>query len=936
MAKTKISKVAKDLNVAIPTVIDFLRKKGISIDDNPNARIEDDAYNLLVNEFSTDKEQKNKSAQFSSERQKEKSKPVQKEALKQVEEIKISAEPTQQPKILGKIDLSAAGKPAQKPIEPKQESEKVENKPAAPKQEPVKPVVEAPKPVEKKVEAPEKKEVVSAPKSEVKVEAPKSEKKEEKAPEPEAPKADDEVFTLKRTVAGPTVNVVGKIDLSAINQQTRPKKKTKEEKRNERIAKDKAAQSANNQGNGDRKKRKRIGGKEKIDIEKTSMQQDNQGGNSRKSERRHEKTAKEIRAKRPVHVEVNEEDVQKQVKETLARLTSKGQKKGAKWRKEKREAFANREREAAELEEAESKVLKLTEFVTANDLAIMMDVPINNVIATCMNIGVMVSINQRLDAETINIVAEEFGFKTEYVSAEVVEAIAQEEDSEEELTDRPPIVTVMGHVDHGKTSLLDYIRQANVIAGEAGGITQHIGAYNVKLSDGRRITFLDTPGHEAFTAMRARGAKVTDLCIIIVAADDSVMPQTVEAINHASAAGVPIVFAINKIDKPTANPDKIKEELANMNYLVEDWGGKYQSQDISAKKGLGVDELMEKVLLEAEMLELKANPDRKATGSIIESSLDKGRGYVATVLVQNGTLRVGDTILAGTHYGRVKAMFNERNQRIKEAGPATPALILGLNGAPTAGDTFNVMDTEQEAREIANKREQLQRELGLRTNKRMTLEEIARRRALGNFHELNIIVKGDVDGSIEALSDSLIKQSTEEIQINVLHKAVGEISESDVVLAAASDAIIIGFQVRPSVVARRAAERDGVEIRLYSVIYQAIEEVQDAMEGMLAPELKEEVSGTAEVLQTYKISKVGTIAGAIVREGKIKRSCKVRLIRDGIVRYTGELGSLKRFKDDVKEVLSGYDCGLNIAGYNDIQEGDIIEAFEEVEVKKSL
>ncbi len=936
MAKTKISKVAKDLNVAIPTVIDFLRKKGISIDDNPNARIEDDAYNLLVNEFSTDKEQKNKSAQFSSERQKEKSKPVQKEALKQVEEIKILAEPTQQPKILGKIDLSAAGKPAQKPIEPKQESEKVENKPAAPKQEPVKPVVEAPKPVEKKVEAPVKKEVVSAPKSEVKIEAPKSEKKEEKAPEPEDPKADNEVFTLKRTVAGPTVNVVGKIDLSAINQQTRPKKKTKEEKRNERIAKDKAAQSANNQGNGDRKKRKRIGGKEKIDIEKTSMQQDNQGGNSRKSERRHEKPAKEIRAKRPVHVEVNEEDVQKQVKETLARLTSKGQKKGAKWRKEKREAFANREREAAELEEAESKVLKLTEFVTANDLAIMMDVPINNVIATCMNIGVMVSINQRLDAETINIVAEEFGFKTEYVSAEVVEAIAQEEDSEEELTDRPPIVTVMGHVDHGKTSLLDYIRQANVIAGEAGGITQHIGAYNVKLSDGRRITFLDTPGHEAFTAMRARGAKVTDLCIIIVAADDSVMPQTVEAINHASAAGVPIVFAINKIDKPTANPDKIKEELANMNYLVEDWGGKYQSQDISAKKGLGVDELMEKVLLEAEMLELKANPDRKATGSIIESSLDKGRGYVATVLVQNGTLRVGDTILAGTHYGRVKAMFNERNQRIKEAGPATPALILGLNGAPTAGDTFNVMDTEQEAREIANKREQLQRELGLRTNKRMTLEEIARRRALGNFHELNIIVKGDVDGSIEALSDSLIKQSTEEIQINVLHKAVGEISESDVVLAAASDAIIIGFQVRPSVVARRAAERDGVEIRLYSVIYQAIEEVQDAMEGMLAPELKEEVTGTAEVLQTYKISKVGTIAGAIVREGKIKRSCKVRLIRDGIVRYTGELGSLKRFKDDVKEVLSGYDCGLNIAGYNDIQEGDIIEAFEEVEVKKSL
>ena len=581
-------------------------------------------------------------------------------------------------------------------------------------------------------------------------------------------------------------------------------------------------------------------------------------------------------------------------------------------------------------------MLKLTEFVTANDLASMMDVPINNIIATCMNLGVMVSINQRLDAETINIVAEEFGFKTEYVSAEVVEAIHQEEDKEEDLETRPPIVTVMGHVDHGKTSLLDYIRNANVIAGEAGGITQHIGAYNVKLSDGRHITFLDTPGHEAFTAMRARGAKVTDIVIVIVAADDDVMPQTVEALNHASAAGVPIVFAINKIDKPAANPDKIKEQLAAMNYLVEEWGGKYQSQDISAKKGIGVEELMEKVLLEAELLELKANPNRNATGSIIESSLDKGRGYVATVLVSNGTLHVGDTILAGTHYGKVKAMFNERNQRIKEAGPATPVLILGLNGAPTAGDTFNVMDSEQEAREIAGKREQLQREQGMRTAKRLTLEDIGRRRIIGNFQELNIIVKGDVDGSIEALSDSLIKLSTDEIQVNVLHKAVGEISESDVTLAAASDAVIIGFQVRPSLAARRAAERDGVEIRLYSVIYQAIEEVKDAMEGMLAPELKEEITGTAEVLQVYHISKVGTIAGAIVREGKIKRGSKVRLIRDGIVRYTGDLGSLKRFKDDVKEVLSGYDCGLSIAGYNDIQEGDMIEAFEEIEVKKTL
>ena len=640
--------------------------------------------------------------------------------------------------------------------------------------------------------------------------------------------------------------------------------------------------------------------------------------------------------KRPLKPEVSDEEVQKQVKETLARLTTKAPKKAAKWRKEKREDFREREREAAELEAAEEKTLKLTEFVTANDLAVMMDVPINKVIGTCMSIGVMVSINQRLDAETINLVADEFGFKTEFVSSEVVEAINSEEDAEEDLEPRPPVVTVMGHVDHGKTSLLDYIRNANVIAGEAGGITQHIGAYNVKLKNGQHITFLDTPGHEAFTAMRARGAKVTDIVIIIVAADDNIMPQTIEAINHASAAGVPIIFAINKIDKPTANPEKIKEGLANMNYLVEDWGGKYQSQDISAKKGIGVTELLDKVLLEAEMLELKANPNRKATGSIIESSLDKGRGYVATVLVQNGTLHVGDIILAGTHYGKVKAMFNERNQRITEAGPATPALILGLNGAPTAGDTFNVMDTDQEAREIANKREQLQRELGLRTQKRVTLEDIGRRKALGSFNELNIIVKGDVDGSIEALSDSLIKLSTPEVQVNVLHKAVGAISESDVVLASASDAYIVGFQVRPSQAARRLAEKEGVDIRLYSVIYKAIEEVKSAMEGMLAPELKEEILGSAEVMQTYHISKVGTIAGAIVREGKVKRNCKVRVIRDGIVRYTGDLGSLKRFKDDVKEVTTGYECGLSVAGYNDIQEGDFIESFEEVEVKKSL
>ena len=752
---------------------------------------------------------------------------------------------------------------------------------------------------------------------------------------------EDEIFTLNRPKLTTNINVVGKIDLSALNQQTRPKKKTKEEKRKEREAKDKQrndlkkpliadAKTAESQETDmERKKRKRIR-KEKIDIEKnapTTNPQSRNNGNPK---------GPKLKLKKPVKTEISEEDVQKQIKETLARLTTKGQKKSAKWRKEKREAFANKAQELEEQEMEESRILKLTEFVTANDLAVMMNVPVNNVIATCMSIGIMVSINQRLDAETINIVAEEFGFKTEYVSAEVVEAINVEEDKEEDLTHRPPIVTVMGHVDHGKTSLLDYIRNANVIAGEAGGITQHIGAYNVKLSDGRRITFLDTPGHEAFTAMRARGAKVTDIAIIIVAADDSVMPQTVEAINHASAAGVPIVFAINKVDKPNANPDKIKEELANMNYLVEEWGGKYQSQDISAKKGTGVHELLEKVLLEAELLDLKANPDRKATGSVIESTLDKGRGYVATVLVENGTLRTGDIVLAGTHHGRVKAMFNERNARINEAGPSAPALILGLNGAPQAGDIFHVMESEQEAREIANKREQLQRELGLRTHKLLTLDDIGRRIAIGNFQELNVIVKGDVDGSVEALSDSLIKLSTEEIQVNVLHKAVGQISESDITLAAASNAIIIGFQVRPSMAARRLAEKEGVDIRLYSIIYDAIEEVKSAMEGMLSPEIKEEITATVEVRETFKITKVGTVAGCMVKEGKIKRTNKIRLIRDGIVIYSGDLGSLKRFKEDVKEVATGYECGLNIANYNDIKIGDLIEAYEEVEVKKTL
>ena len=965
MPRIKISQAAKEFNVSIPTVVEQLQKKGITIDANPNTRIDEAAYDILVEAFQPDRKVRELIEKKRHDKEAEKSAPASQD------EVKIAApSPGIEFKVLGKIDLDAnnnavkekapareAAAPAPVPV--KAETPEEEKKPETPA--PVK--AEAPK-EEKKPEAPapvkaeppkeEKKPQAPAP---VKAETPKEEKKPEAQPqaEPATASAEPEVFRYspEPQLTGP--KVLGHIDLTSLNQSTRPKKKTKEERRNSRNGQAGAQGAQGGQGaqgsNNNRKKRQRIGGKEKIDIEKAGKQnpeggnrggqggggnhQGGQGGNNRGG---NDRGRGKDRNKRPVHTEVNEEDVQKQVRETLARLTSKdkGQKKGAKWRKEKREAFANRANEAAAEAAAESRVLQITEFVTANDLAVMMDVPINNVIATCMNIGVMVSINQRLDAETINIVAEEFGFTTEYVSAEVSDAIQQEVDSEEDLTTRPPIVTVMGHVDHGKTSLLDYIRNANVIAGEAGGITQHIGAYNVKLSDGRHITFLDTPGHEAFTAMRARGAKVTDLCIIIVAADDNVMPQTIEAINHASAAGVPIVFAINKIDKPTANPDKIKEELAQMNYLVEEWGGKYQSQDISAKKGIGVDELMEKVLLEAEMLDLKANPDRRAVGSIIESSLDKGRGYVATVLVQNGTLRVGDVILAGTHFGRVKAMFNERNQRIKEAGPAEPALILGLDGAPTAGDTFNVMETEQEAREIAGKRLQLQRELGLRTAKRTTLEEIGRRRAIGNFHELNIIVKGDVDGSIEALSDSLIKLSTEEIKVNVLHKAVGAISESDVTLAAASDAIIIGFQVRPSQAARRAAEHDGVEIRLYSVIYQAIEEVKDAMSGMLAPEIKEEVTGTAEVLQTFHISKVGTIAGAIVREGKIKRGSKVRLIRDGIVRYTGELGSLKRMKDDVKEVTSGYDCGLSIAGYNDIQEGDIIEGFEEVEVKKSL
>lgn len=972
---TKINKVAKSLNVGVKSAVDFLRRQGVEVEDNPNARIDDHAVELLCKEYSHDKDVKAQVDRLTNNRREEqaaaraereearaqekaeKAERAAAAAAAKAEAERLAAEKEREekaaaakaaeaareekkgPVILGKVELDRKGNVIRKEPAPAPAPEKTEEKvaPAAPCPDAAPQTVpEAKKENKAPVQEPEKKTPAAAPAPEQPAPAgPEVPAVQPETPAEAAKKEDDGVFRPATNAPTPQIKVLGTIDLSAINQSTRPKKLTREDRR-------KAALAA---AGADKKKRKRIG-KEKIDIEKTAAQpgfgaqqgkqKPQQGGGQQPGGRRGNDRRRGGQKSQQQPQEVSREDVQKQVKETLARLTNKSVKKSVKWRKEKREEMHSREQRAAEREAAESKIIKITEFVTANDLANLMEVPINKIIGTCMNLGVMVSINQRLDAETINIVAEEFGFTTEYVSAEVSEAIVVEEDAEEDLVPRPPIVTVMGHVDHGKTSLLDYIRKENVIAGEAGGITQHIGAYNVKLSDGRHITFLDTPGHEAFTAMRARGAKVTDLAIIIVAADDDVMPQTVEAINHASAAGVPMVFAINKIDKPAANPDKIKEELSAMNYLVEDWGGKYQSQDISAKKGIGVAELMEKVLLEAELLDLKANPERKAIGSVIESSLDKGRGYVATVLVQNGTLKVGDVVLAGTHYGKIKAMFNERNQRVKEAGPSTPVLVLGLNGAPTAGDTFNVLDTEQEAREIASKREQLQRELANRTKKRVGLEELGRRKALNDFHELNLIVKGDVDGSVEALSDSLIKLSTEEVQVNVIHKGVGAISESDVTLAAASDAIIIGFQVRPSGAARKEAEKEGVEIRLYSVIYQAIEEVKDAMEGMLSPEIREEITGTAEVLQTYHISKVGTIAGAIVRDGKIKRTNKVRVIRDGIVIYTGELASLKRFKDDVKEVTSGFECGLSIAGYNQIQVGDMIEGFEEIAVKKTL
>ena len=980
----RLNKVTRDLNVGITTAVEFLQKKGFTVEANPNTKITDEQFEMLKKEFSTDKDLKIKSERFSQERQnyKERNKAAARTAThengtqeKPAEETKAVVPGDNLPKFkpIGKVDLESLKYPKQAvPVSLTQEPEPEPEPEPMPEPEPV----EAPQPEPEVIEPEQELEPEPEPQTEEESaeeepmdsqeepEIPASEDEDEEeepqSVEEQSAKQEEEVFKIHHEGLGTKINIIGQIDLAALNQSTRPRKKSKEEKRREREEKEKQRQDQRKQmkeaiikeirrddkGNKDakdvdsKKKRARIN-KEKVDINNVSNFPKGGGGDHPKGG-----SGKEIqgsgkknkdRFKKPVvKQEVSEEDVAKQVKETLARLTAKGKNKAAKYRKEKRELDAERRQELENQEQADSKVLKLTEFVTANELASMMNVPVTQVIGTCMSVGIMVSINQRLDAETINLVAEEFGFKTEYISAEVAQAIVEEEDKEEDLQPRAPIVTVMGHVDHGKTSLLDYIRKSNVIAGEAGGITQHIGAYHVTLEDGRQITFLDTPGHEAFTAMRARGAKVTDVVIVIVAADDNVMPQTKEAINHAMAAGVPIVFAINKIDKPAANPDKIKEELANMNYLVEEWGGKYQSQDISAKKGIGVNELLEKVLLEAEMLDLKANPNRRATGSIIESSLDKGRGYVATVLVSNGTLRVGDIVLAGTHYGKVKAMFNERNQRMKEAGPSEPALILGLNGAPAAGDTFHVIETEQEAREIANKREQLQREQGLRTQKMLTLDEVGRRLALGDFHELNIIVKGDVDGSVEALSDSLIKLSTEQIQVNVIHKGVGQISESDVSLAAASDAIIVGFQVRPSSSAAKLAEQEGVDIRKYSIIYDAIEEVKAAMEGMLAPTLKEQVTATIEVREVFNISKVGQVAGAMVKTGKVKRTDKARLIRDGIVVYTGAINALKRFKDDVKEVGTNFECGISLTNCNDIKVGDVIETYEEVEVKQTL
>jgi translation initiation factor IF-2 len=979
---TRLSKAARDFNVGISTIVEFLHKKGINLDPNPNTKLPPEAYILLIKEYSTDINAKKESEKlilkdlhrkkesvsiddFTEKSESEESDVDEEIIIKDTTGLKKSVDikpeiKKPEVKLVGKIDLEQTLKPIVEKTEPKKEkkTEKL-----------LEPVIET---------VPEKKkEIVSEKEKEA-----AKEKTEEKA----KPKID--------------LHIVGKIDLESVSKETKatkkeqPKRKgkvTKEEKKQPVITEEepvatKADESVIEEpviddlqesieiidqeedliklykpeikklsgltvvgkinlppveekkktspyqpvrvdGSNDfrrKKKRKRIlKEKEVVPVVKQA------------SEEKKDKSKKVIK-KRPIRAEVNEEEVQKQIKETLARLTSKGKSKGSKYRRDKRDAISQRQKEEVEQKELDKNILKVTEFVSVNELASMMDLPVTDIISTCMNLGLFVSINQRLDAETMALLADEFGYKVEFVSAELQEAVKEEEDSPEELKFRPPIVTVMGHVDHGKTKLLDYIRNTNVIAGEAGGITQHIGAYGVQLEDGRQITFLDTPGHEAFTAMRARGAQITDIAIIVVAADDGVMPQTIEAINHASAAGVPIVFAINKIDKPTSNAEKIKEELANMNYLVEDWGGKYQSQEISAKSGVGIGILLDKVLLEAEMLELKANPDKPALGTVIESSLDKGRGYTATVLVKAGTLRIGDIVIAGSCFGHIKAMYNERGNKVDIVGPATPALLLGLNGAPQAGDKFNVMLSDREAKDIATKRSQLQREQGLRTQKHITLDEIGRRIAIGNFQELNIIVKGDVDGSVEALSDSLIKLSTAKIQLNIIHKAVGQISESDILLAAASNAIIVGFQVRPSLSARKLAEKEQIDIRLYSIIYNAIEEIKAAMEGMLIPEMKEEIVCTLEIRETFKITKVGTVAGCYVKEGKITRNTRVRIIRDGIVIYTGELGSLKRFKDDVKEVVGGYECGLNIHNFNDIKVGDILEGFHEVEVKTTL
>jgi translation initiation factor IF-2 len=924
---TRLSKAAREFNVGISTIVEFLHRKGHDIDSNPNTKLVPELYDLLVDEYSTDLNVKKESEKLSLKTFRDKDEDVSEEAAadaspEEQEELLITdltsgaesvsekkeeaeekkskeakekvAESEEQPvekekekggpKVVGKIDLESMN---QRTRPKKKSEEEKEAKEAAAKEEKKEEKVAKEKPADEKKE----KEKEPLPAEDLLEEPVKEKKKEE-----------DLIPTKVERLSGPTV--VGKIDLP---EKKAPKKKP--------------VASSSESDTDKKKKRKRI----KKD---TGIYADEEGRPSKK-----ERGKKGKRSSRP---EVNEEDVQKQIKDTLAKLTSKGKSKASKHRREKRETFQQRLAEEELKQEEEKSVLKVTEFVSVSELASMMNVPATDLIQTCMNLGLFVSINQRLDAETMALLADEFGYTVQFISADVIDDIAEEEDEESDLKPRPPIVTVMGHVDHGKTKLLDYIRSANVVAGEAGGITQHIGAYGVKLDDGRSITFLDTPGHEAFTAMRARGAQITDVAIIVVAADDGVKPQTVEAINHASAAGVPIVFAVNKIDKSTANPEKIKEELANMNYLVEDWGGKYQSQDISAKSGLHIDELLEKVLLEAEMLELKANPDKAASGTVIEATLDRGRGNIATILVENGTLGMGDIVLAGHHFGHVKAMFNERGKKIDEAGPATPVMILGLNGTPQAGDRFNVMKNDREAKEIANKREQLQREQDLRTKKHITLDEIGRRIAIGNFQELNVIVKGDVDGSVEALSDSLIKLSTDEIQVNIKHQAVGQISESDILLAAASNAIVIGFQVRPSLSARKLAEKEQIDIRLYSIIYDAIEEVKAAMEGMLSPEIKEDIIGTLEVLETFKITKVGTVAGCMVKEGKIRRTSKVRLIREGIVVYTGDLGSLKRFKDDVKEVVTGQECGLNIENFNDIKAGDMVEAFEETEVKKTL